>query len=59
MIVRGWLKEGGLLGSVSTLNGLGQTMPENIAPVAPEATLLALERSIMNANDEEVAVART
>ena len=28
-------------------------MLENIAPVAPEATLLALERSITNANDEE------
>jgi hypothetical protein len=52
-IVRGWLKEGGLLGSVSTLDGLGQTMLENIAPVAPEATLLALERSMTNANDEE------
>jgi hypothetical protein len=52
-IVRGWLTQGGLLGSVSTLNGLGQTMLENIAPVAPEATLLALERSITNANDEE------
>jgi hypothetical protein len=53
-IVRGWLKDGGLLGSVSTLDGLGQTMLENIAPVAPEDTLSALERAMGKATDEEI-----
>ena len=52
-IVREWLTEGGLLGSVSNLTGRGQTMLENIAPVAPKATLLALERTIAKTTDEE------
>lgn len=44
-IAEQWLRPGGLLGNVIDLNELGQAMLENIAPVAPEATLSALERA--------------
>lgn len=44
-IVREWLAPGGLLGDVTALNGLGQAMFQNVAPVLPEATLAALERA--------------
>lgn len=53
-IVRGWLSNGGLLDNVCGLNGIGQTMLENIAPVVPEDALGALERAIANATDEQV-----
>lgn len=43
-IVEGWLAPNGLLGDVATLNDCGRAMFENIAPVLPEATLMALER---------------
>lgn len=45
-IVGQWLSEGGLLGQVDKLNPLGLDMLHNIAPVNPEATLAALERSL-------------
>jgi len=43
-IVRRWLAPGGLLADVANLNELGVAMLVNIAPVAPEATLAAIER---------------
>jgi hypothetical protein len=44
-IVEQWLGPDGLLGNFATLNELGNTMFVNIAPVAPEVTLAALERA--------------
>lgn len=44
-IVMQWLGNGGLLEDIAHLNELGQAMFENIAPVAPEAILAALERA--------------
>jgi len=52
-IARLWLGAGGLLADVLDLNDLGESMFRNIAPVDPEATLLALERAVLgSANDE-------
>jgi hypothetical protein len=45
MIVEGWLKEDGLLGKVDELNEFGREVFRNVAPVLPELTLAALERS--------------
>ncbi|MGJ7609237.1 hypothetical protein ACSFA7_33230 [Variovorax sp. LT1R20] len=50
-----WLSPGGLLGDVAALNDLGRAMFENIAPVAPEAALTALER--VNNDQPDVATA--
>lgn len=44
-LVESWLVEGGLLGNPQKLNQFGQDMFRNVAPVAPEAVLLALERA--------------
>ncbi|KQT23518.1 MULTISPECIES: hypothetical protein [unclassified Bradyrhizobium] len=49
-IVRGWLSKTGLLADVLELNELGRAMFENVAPVAPEATLSALENVFGNAD---------
>ncbi len=43
-IVKKWLEPSGLLGDVSNLNDLGKTMFKNIAPVAPDEVISALER---------------
>jgi hypothetical protein len=43
-LVKRWFAEKGLLADVTSLNELGQTMLRNVAPVAPEAVLGALER---------------
>lgn len=48
-IARKWLSDGGLLGDVSNLNSLGIELLKNIAPVEPEATLLAIEKAAMSA----------
>lgn len=53
-IVKGWLSVGGLLGDVATLNDVRRAMLENIAPVAPEAALSALER-VVGSNSELAA----
>ena len=45
-LVGEWLSEGGLLGQVDKLNPLELDMLRNVAPVNPEATLAALERSL-------------
>lgn len=39
-----WLEPDGLLGDLSALDALGLAMFENVAPVLPEAVLVALER---------------
>lgn len=44
-IVKSWLAPDGLLGDIANLNDLGQAMLANVAPVLPEETLTALERS--------------
>jgi hypothetical protein len=41
-----WLAPGGLLGDVGDLNDLGQSMFKNIAPVAPQEALAAMERAL-------------
>jgi hypothetical protein len=41
-----WLAPGGLLSEVGDLNDLGRSMFNNIAPVAPEETLAAMERGL-------------
>ncbi len=43
-LVDGWLAPGGMLSDLANLNALGLAMFENIAPVAPDAVLAALER---------------
>lgn len=45
-LVGSWLSEGGLLGRVDKLAPLGLAMLHNVAPVAPEATLAAVERAL-------------
>jgi len=44
-VARRWLSPDSLLGDVSNLNELGVTLLTNIAPIAPEATLEAIERA--------------
>ncbi|MCJ9668524.1 MULTISPECIES: hypothetical protein [unclassified Neorhizobium] len=44
-IVEKWLGPGGILGDTAALNELGQAMFGNVAPVAPESALAALERA--------------
>jgi len=54
MIVQGWLGAGGLLANVADLNELGTAMFHLVAPVAPEATLSALETALLTSNDADV-----
>jgi len=44
-LVERWLAKDGLLSNVTGLNELGEAMLQNVAPVAPEALLGALERA--------------
>lgn len=44
-IAERWLLQDGLVGKLLELNDLGRTILRNIAPVSPEATLAALERT--------------
>lgn len=44
-IAQMWLSENGLLSDIHTLDDLGITLLRNIAPIAPEAALTAIERS--------------
>lgn len=50
-IVKAWLAPGGLLGNLEDLDELGRAMFSNIAPVAPEAVLLALEDRLSKADE--------
>lgn len=53
VIVKLWLGPDGLLGNFTALNELDNTMFINIAPVAPDATLAALERAFDKPEDIE------
>jgi hypothetical protein len=50
-IVQAWLAPDGLLGNVANLNDLGQAMLSNIAPVAPEVVLSALENALSGTDE--------
>ncbi len=54
-IVDGWLKPEGLLGQTRTLTKPRIEMFKNVAPVNPDAALAALERSLKDVSDAEVA----
>jgi hypothetical protein len=51
-IVKGWLEPGGLLGEITRLNEFGNSLLINVAPVAPDAVLLALELALADADEE-------
>jgi hypothetical protein len=53
-IANGWLAPQGLLGEAGNFNDLGKAMFENIAPVAPEAALTAIERALLGPDAAEV-----
>lgn len=50
-----WLSKNGLLNDVSNLNSLGINLFENIAPINPEATLLAIERASVEGGQDFVS----
>jgi hypothetical protein len=54
-IVQRWLGVGGWLEKVADFNDFGATVLDNIAPVAPEAVLSALERAILESNSDNIA----
>lgn len=49
-IVQDWLSPHGLLGEFAGLNDLGVEMFRNVAPVAPEVAVAAIERALQSAN---------
>ena len=51
-IVDGWLGKDGILGDVTNLNELGRAMFSNVAPVAPDAVLSALETALADADED-------
>lgn len=53
-VVGRWLGAGGWLENVAELGDLGRTIFNNVAPVAPEAALSALERALHESNSEGV-----
>ncbi|WP_017963074.1 hypothetical protein [Rhizobium leguminosarum] len=50
-IVSDWLAPGGQLGNVTNLTELSRAMFANVAPVAPEGVLSALEKALAHADD--------
>jgi len=54
-IIIQWLAPGGRLGNISTLDDLGRSMFENVAPAAPEAALSVFERAMLATEDGEAA----
>ena len=50
-IVDGWLGNDGILSNVTNLNELGRAMFSNVAPVAPDAVLSALETALADADE--------
>ena len=52
-IVESWLAPGGRLGNVANLNSLGKALLNNVAPVAPEAVLAALEHVLLSPDGDE------
>ena len=51
-IVKAWLAPGGLLSDVTNFNELGRAMFANVAPVAPEAVLAALENALSGTDED-------
>jgi hypothetical protein len=51
-----WLAEDGLLANVAGLNSLGKEVFQNVASVAPEAALTAIERAFSGPNRETAAI---
>lgn len=51
-IVQHWLSEDGLLGDVASLDGLKSDVLRNVAPIDPEAVLVAIERAARGDNAE-------
>jgi hypothetical protein len=51
-IAEKWLGDNGLLANVERLNDLGFRIFQNIAPVSPEATLNAIERTVSGGSAE-------
>jgi len=52
-IVKRWLEPGGLLANPARLSEVGQAMLNNVAPVAPEAALAALERVLLKQEEAD------
>jgi hypothetical protein len=55
VVVRKWLESGGMLSVAADLNELGTAMFKNVAPVEPELALAALERSLLNSEQDTVS----
>ncbi|WP_319779980.1 hypothetical protein [Maridesulfovibrio sp.] len=55
VIVKGWLRPDGWLGNISKLNNLGITLLTNIAPVAQEDSLEAIERAVNGPEGDKFA----
>ena len=55
-IVKSWVGVGGLLADVAHLNELGASMLQNVAPVAPEDVLAALERTLLTPGATDAAL---
>jgi hypothetical protein len=53
-VVEKWMGNGGLLENVAQLNELGVAMFGNVAPIAPAATLSALESALEGPNSDEI-----
>jgi len=54
LIVKEWLSKDGFLSNLTTLNELGMAVFKNIAPVSPETTLEAIERTISSQKDGDL-----
>jgi len=55
-ITKTWLQSDGLLASLADLSELGRTIFDNIAAVAPDKTLGAIERTLLGSEDPEIAI---
>jgi hypothetical protein len=55
-IAKNWLDFDGLLADVLDLDEFDQTLFDNIAPIAPEETLAAIERVLVGSKDPGVAI---
>jgi hypothetical protein len=53
-IAKEWLAEGGELADVAHLNDLGQALFHNVAPIAQEESLAAIERALRTADPEQI-----
>lgn len=53
-IAEEWLAPSGLLGDLAALNDFGRTLFTNIAPLAPAATLEAVERAVVGSNGDSL-----